>query len=151
MDCKDNAINLACHMQAEIAVKVSKLQKEKDFLQQTSESLLRNQDDFRTQLTAEQANVKAKDAQITDLTEQVSSSCSYRPHSVHCLQHRGNELHSPVSQSQVSQRFWTSAALYDVFGVAAGRLLDPTKLISLSLCASACAVPVNITHVHVAP
>jgi hypothetical protein len=58
-------------VQAEIAVKVSKLQKEKDFLQQTSESLLRNQDDFRTQLTAEQAKVKAKDAQITDLTEQV--------------------------------------------------------------------------------
>ena len=58
-------------MQAEIAVKVSKLQKEKDFLQQTSESLLRNQDDFRSQLAAEQAKVKAKDAQITDLTEQV--------------------------------------------------------------------------------
>ncbi|KAA6419525.1 MAG: BRCA1-associated -like [Trebouxia sp. A1-2] len=43
---------------AEIAVKVSKLQKEKDFLQQTSESLLRNQDDFRTQLAAEQAKVR---------------------------------------------------------------------------------------------
>ena len=62
-------------MQAEIAVKVSKLQKEKDFLQQTSESLLRNQDDFRTQLAAEQAKVTAKDAQITDLTEQVCPDC----------------------------------------------------------------------------
>lgn len=59
-------------MQAEIAVKISKLQKEKDFLQQTSESLLRNQDDFRTQLAAEQAKVKTKDAQIAELTEQVS-------------------------------------------------------------------------------
>lgn len=62
-------------MQAEIAVKVSKLQQEKDFLQQTSESLLRNQDDFRTQLAAEQAKVTAKDAQITDLTEQVCPDC----------------------------------------------------------------------------
>lgn len=52
-------------------MKLSKLQKEKDFLQQTSESLLRNQDDFRTQLIAEQTKSKAKDAQITDLTEQV--------------------------------------------------------------------------------
>ena len=58
-------------MQAELAVKLSKLQKEKDFLQQTSESLLRNQDDFRTQLVAEQTKSKAKDAQVTDLTEQV--------------------------------------------------------------------------------
>ena len=58
-------------MQAELAVKLNKLQKEKDFLQQTSESLLRNQDDFRTQLVAEQTKSKAKDAQITDLTEQV--------------------------------------------------------------------------------
>ncbi|DBA77623.1 hypothetical protein WJX77_012528 [Trebouxia sp. C0004] len=62
---------------AEIAVKVSKLQKEKDFLQQTSESLLRNQDDFRTQLAAEQAKVKAKDAQITDLIEQVRDLMVY--------------------------------------------------------------------------
>ena len=58
-------------LQADLAVKLSKLQKEKEFLQQTSESLLRNQDDFRTQLAAEQAKVKAKDAQISDLTEQV--------------------------------------------------------------------------------
>ena len=61
-------------MQAELAVKLSKVQKEKDFLQQTSDSLLRNQDDFRTQLVAEQTRVKAKDAQITDLTEQVCTS-----------------------------------------------------------------------------
>lgn len=60
-------------MQAELAVKLSKLQKEKDFLQQTSESLLRNQDDFRTQLVGEQTQSKAKDAQITDLTEQVGT------------------------------------------------------------------------------
>ena len=59
-------------VQADVLVKVSKVQKEKDFLQQTSESLLRNQDDFRTQLAAEQATVRARDAQITDLTEQVS-------------------------------------------------------------------------------
>ena len=59
-------------VQAEVLAKVSKVQKEKDFLQQTSESLLRNQDDFRTQLAAQQAAVRAKDAQITDLTEQVS-------------------------------------------------------------------------------
>lgn len=59
-------------VQAEVLAKVSKVQKEKDFLQQTSESLLRNQDDFRTQLAAEQAAVRAKEAQITDLTEQVS-------------------------------------------------------------------------------
>ena len=58
-------------VQAELAGKLSKLQKEKDFLQQTSESLLRNQDDFRTQLIAEQTKSKAKDSQITDLTEQV--------------------------------------------------------------------------------
>ena len=50
---------------------MSKLQKEKDFLAQTSDSLLRNQDDFRTQLAAEQAKVKARDAQVADLSEQV--------------------------------------------------------------------------------
>lgn len=61
-------------VQAEVLAKVSKVQKEKDFLQQTSESLLRNQDDFRTQLAAQQAAVRAKDAQITDLTEQVSAA-----------------------------------------------------------------------------
>ena len=58
-------------MQAELAVKLSKLQMEKDFSQQTSESLLRDQDDFRTQLAAEQTKSQAKDAQIIDLTEQV--------------------------------------------------------------------------------
>ena len=42
-------------------------------MQQTSESLLRNQDDFRSQLIAEQTKSKAKDAQISDLTEQVCS------------------------------------------------------------------------------
>lgn len=58
-------------LQAEMTAKVSKLQKEKDFLAQTSESLLRNQDDFRRQLATEQAAVKSKDEQIKDLTEQV--------------------------------------------------------------------------------
>ena len=58
-------------LQAEMTAKVSKLQKEKDFLAQTSESLLRNQDDFRRQLAIEQAAVKSKDEQIKDLTEQV--------------------------------------------------------------------------------
>ena len=51
---------------------MSKLQKEKDFLAQTSDSLLRNQDDYRTQLAAEQAKVKARDAQVADLSDQVS-------------------------------------------------------------------------------
>ena len=54
-----------------MTAKVSKLQKEKDFLAQTSDSLLRNQDDFRTQLAAEQAAARSKDEQIKDLTDQV--------------------------------------------------------------------------------
>ena len=58
-------------LQVEMTAKVSKLQKEKDFLAQTSESLLRNQDDFRRQLATEQAAVRSKDEQIKDLTEQV--------------------------------------------------------------------------------
>ena len=61
-------------LQAEAAAKVSKLQKEKEFLAQTSDSLLRNQDDFRTQLATEQAKVKARDAQVAELTEQVWSA-----------------------------------------------------------------------------
>lgn len=69
-------------MQAELAVKLSKLQKEKDFLQQTSESLLRNQDDFRTQLLAEQTKSQAKDAQITDLTEQVGTLVRCTPFTI---------------------------------------------------------------------
>ena len=70
-------------LQAEAAAKVSRLQKEKDFLAQTSDSLLRNQDDFRTQLAAEQAKVKARDAQVADLTEQVcfASACLAYRHS----------------------------------------------------------------------
>ena len=61
-------------LQAEMTAKVSKLQKEKDFLAQTSESLLRNQDDFRRQLAIEQAAVKSRDEQIKDLTEQVQAA-----------------------------------------------------------------------------
>ena len=61
-------------LQAEMTAKVSKLQKEKDFLAQTSESLLRNQDDFRRQLATEQAAVKSRDEQIKDLTEQVQAA-----------------------------------------------------------------------------
>ena len=74
-------------MQAELAVKLGKLQKEKDFLQQTSESLLRNQDDFRTQLIAEQTKSKAKDAQIADLTEQVRATLQAQtpPQSMHSM------------------------------------------------------------------
>lgn len=60
-------------LQAELSAKLSKLQKEKDFLAQTSESLLRNQDDYRKQLAAEQAASKSKDEQIRDLTDQVAS------------------------------------------------------------------------------
>ena len=60
-----------------MSAKVSKLQKEKDFLAQTSESLLRNQDDFRTQLAAEQAAARSKDEQIKDLTDQVRISSWY--------------------------------------------------------------------------
>lgn len=60
-----------------MSAKVSKVQKEKDFLAQTSESLLRNQDDFRTQLAAEQAAARSKDEQIKDLTDQVRISSWY--------------------------------------------------------------------------
>ena len=63
-------------LQAEASARVSKLQKEKDFLAQTSESLLRNQDDFRTQLATEQAKIKDRDAQVADLTEQVGTVVS---------------------------------------------------------------------------
>lgn len=56
-----------------MSARLSKLQKEKDFLAQTSESLLRNQDDFRKQLATEQAASRSKDEQIRDLTDQVAS------------------------------------------------------------------------------
>ncbi|KAL3143980.1 hypothetical protein ABBQ32_003790 [Trebouxia sp. C0010 RCD-2024] len=80
---------------AELAVKLSKLQKEKDFLQQTSESLLRNQDDFRTQLLAEQTKSQAKDAQITDLTEQVRDLMVYLEAQQH-VQASGEMAHGTV-------------------------------------------------------
>lgn len=63
-------------LQSELNSSLSKVTEEREFLRSLNETLLSNQKEFNSKLTAAQAELTAKDAQLQDLQEQVGVGCN---------------------------------------------------------------------------